>query len=177
MRAGRRADCACPPAACIPTAFRWCARCSTWTKSDLDASIATSWAATLGEALLAPTRIYVKPVLTLMEQRDGQGRVATSPAAASMRTSRAALPEGLTRAHRDARRASSAHLRSDRQSAGDIPERDMFNTFNMGVGMMPDRRRRSEADRGACASCTRAGEDAVRASARSSQRRRAGAML
>ena len=73
--------------------------------------LSTSWAATLGEALLTPTRIYVKPVLAL----HGAGRTsrpsATSPAAASMRTSPAACPTGCTATHRKERRPDAAHLR------------------------------------------------------------------
>ena len=53
----------CPPAACTPTASPWCARFSTWSTPTCWTAIMTSWASTLGEALLAPTKIYVKPVL------------------------------------------------------------------------------------------------------------------
>ena len=62
-RRRRRADRACRPRACIPTATRWCAgwwrrRSSTGTRRRRSRPQRS-----LAEALLTPTRIYVKPVL------------------------------------------------------------------------------------------------------------------
>ena len=55
-----------------------------------------------------------------------------------MRTSRAALAEGMTaRIERSAVRVLPIFEIIARE--GGIPERDMFNTFNMGVGMCADR--------------------------------------
>ena len=57
---------------------------------------ARSAPAHLGEALLTPTRIYVKPLLAaLSANRRGSRRSPTSPAAASSTTSRASCPRGL----------------------------------------------------------------------------------
>ena len=90
---------------------------------------------TLGEALLTPTRIYVKPVLALLEAGACQGASPTSPAAASMKTSPAACQTGCCARieKEDVRTPPIFHLM---QKEGGIPERDMFNTFNMGVGMV-----------------------------------------
>lgn len=88
---------------------------------------------TLGECLLTPTRIYVKAVMSLLDavkvksisHITGGGFYENIPRS---------LPDGL----------SAKIARSDVQvmpifdliaKTGKIPERDMFNTFNMGVGM------------------------------------------
>ena len=100
----------------------------------------------LGEALLTPTRIYVKPVLALLEKVERPRRSPTSPAAASMKTSPGCMPEGLTRQHSTRTACKSCPSSTCIAKAGSIPERDMFNTFNMGVGMSVVRCRQSEAD-------------------------------
>ena len=89
--------------ACTPTASPWCARSLTWSTPTWTGPT-PSWARTLGEALLTPTKIYVKPVLAAAGRGAGAGASATSPAAASMRTSPAAIPDGLRRQDRKGRR-------------------------------------------------------------------------
>ena len=79
---------------------------------------------------------------------------ATSPAAASMRTSPARCPTGLTariekKSVQHARPSSSMLAK-----LGGIPERDMFNTFNMGVGMCC-RRAANGGRRGRARRCAR----------------------
>ena len=88
---------------------------------------------TLGEALLAPTRIYVKSVLAVMKALAVKS-VAHITGGGFYENIPRSLPEG--------RRAIICKRVVDRhplfeliQKAGDIPERDMYNTFNMGVGM------------------------------------------
>ena len=87
----------------------------------------------LGECLLTPTAIYVKPLLALKEQVvvkaashiTGGGFFENIPRA---------LPEGYSvRIRRAAVRTPAIFQLL--QAAGQVPERDMFNTFNMGVGM------------------------------------------
>ena len=111
---------------------------------------------TLGEALLTPTRIYVKAVMSLLDavkvksisHITGGGFYENIPRA---------LPKGI----------SAQIRRADVQvlpifdliaKTGNIPERDMFNTFNMGVGMtvVVDK---ADADK-AIAAIKAAGEDA-----------------
>ena len=111
---------------------------------------------TLGEALLTPTRIYVKAIMSLLDavkvksisHITGGGFYENIPRA---------LPKGI----------SAQIKRSDVQvlpifdliaKTGNIPERDMFNTFNMGVGMtvVVDK---ADAD-AAIAAIKAAGEDA-----------------
>ena len=89
---------------------------------------------TLGEALLAPTRIYVKQLLALSKiltvksasHITGGGFYENIPRA---------LPPGCT-AVVEKSAVCPQPIFSVIQKAGDIPERDMFNTFNMGVGMV-----------------------------------------
>ncbi|MDD4584212.1 MAG: phosphoribosylformylglycinamidine cyclo-ligase, partial [Eubacteriales bacterium] len=88
---------------------------------------------TLGEALLTPTKIYVKPVLALLERLEvnaishitGGGFYENIPRA---------LPKGYSaRIRRESLLIPPVfHLM---QKIGNIPEREMFNVFNMGTGM------------------------------------------
>jgi len=89
---------------------------------------------TLGEALLTPTRIYVKPILALSEALTVKS-VAHITGGGFYENIPRALPEGMT-AVVDRSALHPEPIFSIMQRAGNIPERDMFNTFNMGVGMV-----------------------------------------
>ena len=90
-------------------------------------------ASTLGETLLTPTRIYVKQLLPLIESGliksaahiTGGGFYENIPRS---------LPDGLT-ARIDKKALRTPEIFSFLMEKGNIPQRDMFNTFNMGVGM------------------------------------------
>ena len=87
----------------------------------------------LGEALLTPTKIYVKPVLAAIERSEVHG-VSHITGGGFYENVPRSLPLGLCA------KIEKAALRTPPlftllQQAGSIPERDMFNTFNMGVGM------------------------------------------
>ena len=88
---------------------------------------------TLGEALLTPTRIYVKPVLRCMEEATVKG-VSHITGGGFFENIPRCLPEGLA-AKIDKAAIKTPPIFAMLQSMGSIPERDMFNTFNMGVGM------------------------------------------
>ena len=88
---------------------------------------------TLGEALLTPTRIYVKPVLRCMEEATVKG-VSHITGGGFFENIPRCLPEGLA-AKIDKAAIKTPPIFAVLQSMGSIPERDMFNTFNMGVGM------------------------------------------
>ena len=89
--------------------------------------------ATLGEALLAPTRIYVKAVLALAEAVAVKG-VSHITGGGFYENIPRSIPEGLAvRIEKTA--VKTPPIFGLIQRTGDIPERDMFNTFNMGVGM------------------------------------------
>jgi len=89
--------------------------------------------ATLGDTLLTPTKIYVKPILALLEQVTVKS-IAHITGGGFYENIPRSLPEGLSAkiARNDVRVLPIFDLIA---RTGRIPERDMFNTFNMGVGM------------------------------------------
>ncbi len=89
--------------------------------------------AALGEALLTPTRIYVKSVLAALAAAEIHG-ISHITGGGFYENIPRAVPDGLcARIERNAVRIPPIFFLL--QKTGDIPERDMFNTFNMGVGM------------------------------------------
>ncbi|MBQ1250275.1 MAG: phosphoribosylformylglycinamidine cyclo-ligase [Clostridia bacterium] len=88
---------------------------------------------TLGEALLEPTIIYVKPALAAIEAAEVHG-ISHITGGGFYENLPRCIPEGLC-----------AKIKKDDikvhpiftllQETGNIPERDMYNTYNMGVGM------------------------------------------
>ena len=89
---------------------------------------------TLGEALLAPTKIYVKPVLKVLEEVDVKG-ISHITGGGFYENIPRSLKKGC------AARIAKADVRIPAlfdvmQREGGISEHDMFNTFNMGVGMV-----------------------------------------
>ena len=88
---------------------------------------------TLGEALLTPTVIYVKPVLACMEAVTVKG-VSHITGGGFFENIPRCLPEGLT-AKIEMAAVKTPPIFPMLQRMGNIPEHDMFNTYNMGVGM------------------------------------------
>ena len=88
---------------------------------------------TLGEALLTPTRIYVKPVLELMKSVKIKG-ISHITGGGFYENIPRSIPDGLT-AVIDKSAVRTPAIFDLLAKKGNIPERDMFNTFNMGVGM------------------------------------------
>ena len=89
---------------------------------------------TLGEALLAPTKIYVKPVLKVLEEVDVKG-ISHITGGGFYENIPRSLKKGCCA------RINKADVRTPAlfqlmQKTGNISEHDMFNTFNMGVGMV-----------------------------------------
>ena len=89
---------------------------------------------TLGEALLAPTRIYVKPVLALMEEVTVKGVSHITGGGFYENIPRSLKAGCCARIRKEDVRTPA--LFDVLAKEGNIPERDMFNTFNMGVGMV-----------------------------------------
>ena len=89
---------------------------------------------TLGEALLEPTRIYVKPVLKLAESVTVKA-VSHITGGGFYENIPRSLPQGVT-ACIDVNSIGPIPLFERIASAGRIPLRDMYNTFNMGIGMV-----------------------------------------
>ena len=89
--------------------------------------------ATLGETLLTPTRIYVKPVLAAIQAADIKAISHITGGGFYENIPRMLRP-GLT-AKIEKAAVPVLPIFCLLQAAGNIPERDMFNTFNMGVGL------------------------------------------
>ena len=87
----------------------------------------------IGETLLTPTRIYVKPVLALMDEVKVKG-ISHITGGGFYENIPRSIPDGLgAKIQKDAVRILPIFKLI--QKVGNITERDMFNTFNMGVGM------------------------------------------
>ena len=87
----------------------------------------------LGETLLTPTKIYVKPILALLEQVAVRG-ISHITGGGFYENIPRSIPQGLSaKIERQAVRVLP--IFDLISSSGKIPQRDMFNTFNMGVGM------------------------------------------
>ena len=102
-------------------------------KADLKAPVEALGGASLGETLLTPTKIYVKPVLALLEEVEVKA-ISHITGGGFYENIPRSLPDGF-----------SAKIKKDDvkvlpifkylMETGNIPERDMYNTYNMGVGM------------------------------------------
>ena len=89
--------------------------------------------ASVGDTLLTPTRIYVKPMLALLEKVAVRG-VSHITGGGFYENIPRSIPDGLTaKIEKSAVRVPP--IFDLIAKTGNIPERDMFNTFNMGVGM------------------------------------------
>lgn len=87
----------------------------------------------IGETLLTPTKIYVKPVLALLEQVKVKG-ISHITGGGFYENIPRSIPDGLGAViERKAVRVLPIFDLIAKE--GNISERDMFNTFNMGVGM------------------------------------------
>ena len=101
--------------------------------ADLTAPCEELGGASIGETLLTPTRIYVKPMQALMEEVTVKA-VSHITGGGFYENIPRSIPKGYAAKIRrsDVRVLPIFDLIARR---GNIPERDMFNTYNMGVGM------------------------------------------
>ena len=87
----------------------------------------------IGETLLTPTKIYVKPILALLEEVKVKG-ISHITGGGFYENIPRSIPDGLgAKVNKSA--VKILPIFTLLQETGNIPERDMFNTFNMGVGM------------------------------------------
>ena len=101
--------------------------------SDIKSPVAELGGKSIGETLLTPTRIYVKPMLALFEAVKVKG-VSHITGGGFYENIPRSIPQGLgARIEKSAVRVLPIFDLIAKK--GNIPERDMFNTFNMGVGM------------------------------------------
>ena len=100
---------------------------------DLAAPVAELGGASLGETLLTPTKIYVKPMLALFDEVKVKA-VSHITGGGFFENIPRSLPGGCSaKIERD--KLHSLPIFDYIARVGEIPERDMYNTFNMGVGM------------------------------------------
>ena len=88
---------------------------------------------TIAETLLTPTKIYVKSVLALLEKVDVKG-ISHITGGGFYENIPRAIPKGLT-AKIEKSAVKVLPIFDLIAKTGNIPERDMYNTYNMGVGM------------------------------------------
>ncbi len=88
---------------------------------------------TIAETLLTPTKIYVKSILALLEEVDVKG-ISHITGGGFYENIPRSIPDGLC-AEIDKSAVRILPIFDLIASTGNIPERDMFNTYNMGVGM------------------------------------------
>ena len=87
----------------------------------------------IGETLLTPTKIYVKPILALLEEVKVKG-ISHITGGGFYENIPRSIPDGLgAKVNKSA--VKVLPIFTLLLETGNIPERDMFNTFNMGVGM------------------------------------------
>ncbi len=87
----------------------------------------------IGETLLAPTKIYVKPMCALFEKVTVKA-VSHITGGGFYENIPRSIPKGFG-AKIDKNALEILPIFTLLQKEGNIPERDMFNTFNMGIGM------------------------------------------
>ncbi|MBQ2202037.1 MAG: phosphoribosylformylglycinamidine cyclo-ligase [Clostridia bacterium] len=101
--------------------------------ADLNAPVEALGGKSLGETLLTPTRIYVKPMLALMEKIRVKG-VSHITGGGFYENIPRMIPDGLCARIRE-KDVRVLPIFDLIEKTGGISRRDMFNTFNMGVGM------------------------------------------
>ena len=102
-------------------------------EKDISSPVAELSGKSVGETLLTPTRIYVKPVLALLDAVTVRS-VSHITGGGFYENIPRSLPNGLS-AKIDRSALKVLPIFDLIAKTGEIPERDMFNTFNMGVGM------------------------------------------
>ena len=102
-------------------------------KNDIKTPVAELGGKSVGETLLTPTKIYVKPMLSLFDAVNVKG-VSHITGGGFYENIPRAIPKGLgAKIEKSAIRILP--IFDLLQKTGGIDSRDMFNTFNMGVGM------------------------------------------
>ena len=102
-------------------------------KADLTSPVEELGGRSLGEALLTPTKIYVKPMLALFKEVEVKG-VSHITGGGFYENIPRSIPDGLGASIEKAA-VKVLPIFNLIAKAGNVPEHDMFNTFNMGVGM------------------------------------------
>lgn len=102
-------------------------------KNDIKTPVAELGGKSVGETLLTPTKIYVKPMLALFDEVTVKA-VSHITGGGFYENIPRSLPDGFS-AKIEKNAVRVLPIFDLIAKTGNIPERDMFNTFNMGVGM------------------------------------------
>ncbi len=102
-------------------------------KNDIKTPVAELGGKSVGETLLTPTKIYVKPMLALFNEVTVKA-VSHITGGGFYENIPRSLPDGFS-AKIEKNAVRVLPIFDLIAKTGNIPERDMFNTFNMGVGM------------------------------------------
>ncbi|MBQ9081446.1 MAG: phosphoribosylformylglycinamidine cyclo-ligase [Clostridia bacterium] len=102
--------------------------------ADLKSPVEELGGKSLGETLLTPTRIYVKPMLKLFEEVTVKGVSHITGGGFYENIPRCFKKGYSAKINKSA--VKVLPIFNYLQKVGNVPERDMFNTFNMGVGMI-----------------------------------------
>lgn len=102
-------------------------------KNDIKTPVAELGGKSVGETLLTPTKIYVKPMLALFDEITVKA-VSHITGGGFYENIPRSLPDGFS-AKIEKNAVRVLPIFDLIAKTGNIPERDMFNTFNMGVGM------------------------------------------
>lgn len=102
-------------------------------KNDIKTPVAELGSKSVGETLLTPTKIYVKPMLALFDEVTVKA-VSHITGGGFYENIPRSLPDGFS-AKIEKNAVRVLPIFDLIAKTGNIPERDMFNTFNMGVGM------------------------------------------
>ncbi len=102
--------------------------------TDITVPVSEFGGKSLGEVLLTPTKIYVKPMLSLFESNVTVKAVSHITGGGFYENIPRSIPDGFAVKVEKAA-VKTLPVFDMIAKVGNIPERDMYNTFNMGVGM------------------------------------------
>ncbi len=103
-------------------------------KNDIKSPVAELGGKSICETLLTPTKIYVKPVLSLLENVSSVVGISHITGGGFYENIPRSIPKGLS-AKIEKSAVKVLPIFDLLAKTGNVPERDMYNTFNMGVGM------------------------------------------
>ena len=103
-------------------------------KADLKSPIEALGGKSLGETLLTPTKIYVKAIMSLLEKKVNVRAISHITGGGFYENIPRSIPEGFG-AKIEKQAVKILPIFDLLAKTGNVAERDMFNTFNMGVGM------------------------------------------
>ena len=127
---------ALPPTAYIPTASLWYGRCWTWSTQTSSTMVPELGCIAGRGASEAHPHLCARPVKNLLSAGLKVKGISHITGGGLYENVPRMLPEGVTRSDRASPPFPCPPSSTMIQEKGDIPERDMYNTFNMGVGLV-----------------------------------------